>query len=101
LAQLYADSLRDKTTVKAIKSALHQFQEQAQDSSKDHRVEMLAEAYQQTMERIKGQKQGFWELAKNVFAWITYAKRPLTTLELQHALSVEVSASKLDEKYFP
>jgi hypothetical protein len=35
---------------------------------------MLAEAYQQTMERIKGQKQGFWELAKNVLAWITCAK---------------------------
>lgn len=31
----------------------------------------------------------------------TCAKRPLTTLELQHALAVEVGESELDEENFP
>jgi ankyrin repeat protein len=33
--------------------------------------------------------------------WITCAKRPLTTTELQHALGVEVSEAELDEENLP
>jgi len=40
---------------------------------------------------------GFQLLAKNVLSWITCAKRPLTTLELQHAMAVKVGDTKLDE----
>ncbi len=49
------------------------------------------------MERINGQMLGFRRLAKNVLLWITCAKRPLTTLEIQHALAVVVGDPKLDE----
>jgi hypothetical protein len=49
------------------------------------------------MERIEGQVSDQEELAKQVLSWITCAKRPLTTSELQHALAVEVDASELDE----
>jgi hypothetical protein len=41
------------------------------------------------------------KLAKQVLAWITYAKRPLTTLELQQAIAVEEDKSKLDEENLP
>jgi ankyrin repeat protein len=33
--------------------------------------------------------------------WITCAKRPLTTLELQHALAVEIGESQIDEDNLP
>lgn len=41
------------------------------------------------------------QLAKRVLAWITCAERPLTTLELQHALAVEINESLLDEDNMP
>jgi hypothetical protein len=52
------------------------------------------------MERINGQIEDQEELAKQVLSWITCAKRPLATTELQHALGVEVGESKLDELNF-
>lgn len=53
------------------------------------------------MERIEGLITDSKELAKQVLSWITCAKRPLTTLELQHALAVEINASELDEENLP
>jgi len=50
------------------------------------------------MERINDQRSGFKELAEQVLSWITYAQRPLTILELQHALAVESGEPKLDEE---
>ena len=58
-------------------------------------------AYKEAMERIKGQKTGFQELAKQVLSWITCAKRLLTTSELRHALAVEIGESELDEENLP
>ena len=55
-------------------------------------------AYDTAMERIEGQLSDQEELAKQVLSWITCAKRPLTTLELQHALAVEVVEAELDEE---
>lgn len=53
------------------------------------------------MERIEGQLVDQEQLAKQVLSWITYARRPLTTTELQHALGVEVGKSQLDEDNIP
>ena len=53
------------------------------------------------MNRIEGQLQDQEVLAKQVLSWITCAKRPLTTLELQHALAIEVGDSTLDEENLP
>ena len=49
------------------------------------------------MERINTQQPGFRRLAEKALSWITCARRPLTTSELQHALAVVVGDSKLDE----
>jgi hypothetical protein len=57
-------------------------------------------AYKDAIEQINGQIKDQEELAKQVLSWITYAKRQLTTTELQHALRVEVGESKLDELNF-
>jgi ankyrin repeat protein len=53
------------------------------------------------MERIDMQQEGLQRLAKNVLSWITCAKRPLTTLELRHALAVRLGDLKLDEQNIP
>jgi ankyrin repeat protein len=50
------------------------------------------------MERIEGQVADAQELAKQVLLWITYAKRPLKTSELQHALAIEVNEAELDKE---
>lgn len=77
--------------------ALTQLQRQNPESSEDQRREVLDQAYKEAMERINEQKPGFRRLANKVLSWITCAKRPLTTSELQHALAVEVGDTKLDE----
>src|SRR5271154_2141224 len=86
---------------KLVRNALKDFQKQKLGSGEDKKIQVLAYAYEQTMERINGQKPGLKELAKQVLSWITCAKRPLTTLELQHALGVEVGESELDEENLP
>jgi ankyrin repeat protein len=53
------------------------------------------------MERVNGQKAGLQELAIQVLSWITCAKRPLTILELQHALAVEADEPDIDEENLP
>ncbi|KAF8858382.1 hypothetical protein BDZ45DRAFT_397454 [Acephala macrosclerotiorum] len=100
LAYFYLLSLKDKTTPKAIKAVLKQFQKQLQGSSED-KLELLSSVYEQAMERINGQQAGLQLLAKKVLSWITCAKRPLTTAELLHALGVEVGESNLDEDNVP
>ena len=47
--------------------------------------------YDEAMERIERQNEDNKELAKHVFSWITYARRPLSVKELQHALAVIVT----------
>jgi Ankyrin repeats (3 copies) len=59
--------------------------------------EGLDKAYDDTVNRIENQEQGICELAKNVLFWVVYAKRPLTTEELRHALAVEPGTCRLDE----
>jgi ankyrin repeat protein len=58
-------------------------------------TDALDQAYEEAMQRIQSQESGFHELAKRVLSWITCARRPLTTLELQHALAVETGDSEL------
>lgn len=53
------------------------------------------------MDRIEGQLKDQEELAKQVLSWITCAKRPLSTTELQHALGVEMGETELDPDNIP
>jgi hypothetical protein len=53
-------------------------------------------AYNDAMLRIQGQLEDEEQLAKRVLSWITCAKRPLTTSELEEALAVELNEPQLD-----
>ncbi|KAF5585334.1 purine and uridine phosphorylase [Fusarium subglutinans] len=87
LAQLHLDSLRDKTSVAAVRKALKQL-----PSGSD----AYYDAYYIAMERVTSQQPGHKDLAIQVLSWITCARRPLTIQELRHALAVEVGTEELD-----
>ncbi|KAH6718700.1 hypothetical protein BKA61DRAFT_652397 [Leptodontidium sp. MPI-SDFR-AT-0119] len=92
LAQLHLESLTGKRSPKAIRAALGNLA--TGSGAYDY-------AYEDSMERISGQIKDQEDLAKQVLSWIICAKRPLRTTELQHALGVEVSESRLDEDNLP
>ncbi|KFY74396.1 hypothetical protein V499_05573 [Pseudogymnoascus sp. VKM F-103] len=92
LARLHVDSLRGKTTKKAVRATLKKLPRGST---------ALNEAYDEAIERIESQLPEESELAKTVLSWITYAMRQLTTKELAHALAVEAGESELDEDNIP
>ncbi|KAL4872388.1 hypothetical protein BDV12DRAFT_210868 [Aspergillus spectabilis] len=89
LAQLYLDSLISKRSPRAIRTAL-------QELPNGH--EAYDSLYNAAMDRIHGQNLDSRALATEVLSWVTCAKRPLTTVELRHALAIEWSSPELDEE---
>lgn len=71
-------------TIREIKSAL---------SSLPHD---LHEIYKAMFKRIEEQNQFSRDLAFKALGWVNHAHRPLTALELQHALAVETGKGSLD-----
>ena len=49
----------------------------------------LDDTYDEVMERICSQDEDYAQLAKRTLSWISYALRPLTVKEIQHAIAVE------------
>ncbi|KIX02772.1 uncharacterized protein Z518_08714 [Rhinocladiella mackenziei CBS 650.93] len=92
LVQLHLDSLIGKRSPKAIRDSLKMLPKGSN---------AYDQAYREAMERIAGQATDSEILAKQVLAWITCAKRPLTTLELRHALAVEVGEPEFDDDNLP
>jgi hypothetical protein len=88
LAQLLMDSFRDKLTVRDVKSALQNLP-QGSDA--------CVVAYHAAMERIFAQGEGSSKMARKILAWILCAHRPLSTLELLHALAIERGDTEIDE----
>ncbi|KAK2742352.1 hypothetical protein FQN55_007886 [Onygenales sp. PD_40] len=84
LAYLYIEALVDKHTPNDVDDALESMGGE------------LSNAYDAVVERIMGQRSGRALLARKVLFWIVHAKRPLTTLELQHALAIKLSSRNLD-----
>lgn len=101
MAKIYLDTLVDKVTVADVREAVRQLPKQISGSGEDKRLEILNQAYESAWERINGQKEGFRNIATRVLAWISFAKRPLSTKELQHALAVKIGIDELDEDAIP
>ena len=83
------ESLTTKTTLRKLKDALTAL------------PEGLDKTYDETMERINSQHPDQATLARKVLCWVFKAFRPLTMLEIQHALAVETGDSMLDEDNIP
>ncbi|KAK5056146.1 hypothetical protein LTR84_012699 [Exophiala bonariae] len=89
LAQLHLASLVGKRSPKALVTALNQLSTGS---------DAYYHAYDECMVRIRGQAPDLSVLAMQALSWITFAKRPLTTTELRHALGVEIGKAKFDER---
>lgn len=89
LAQLHVDSLKGKRSKKTLRVGFQSFVTGS---------EAYAKAYDGAMERISGQSRDAEEQAKHTLLWVTFARPPITTSELQHALAVEVGESQFDEE---
>ncbi|PQE31443.1 hypothetical protein CJF32_00008075 [Rutstroemia sp. NJR-2017a WRK4] len=98
LAHLYMDALTDKTNPKALKTALKSFMKDFNVSGDGERSKALDRAYEDAMDRINRQKEGFKNLGVQILSWITCARRPLSTLELRHALAIEIGTAEFDEE---
>lgn len=92
LAQLHLDSIRNTTSRKGVRVALGKLGK----GSDAYDI-----AYNDAMARIKGQLPCLEDLALRTLLWITYAKRPLKTIELRHALGVEPETTEFDEDNLP
>jgi hypothetical protein len=53
----------------------------------------LPDTYVRILERIEAQTPYMRDLALNCLAWIIYARRPLSTRELQYALAVNANCT--------
>lgn len=101
LAKIYLDTLVDKVTITDVRETVSQLPKQVSGSGEDKRLEVLNQAYEFAWERINGQKEGFRNVATRVLAWISSAKRLLSTKELQHALAVKVGTDVFDKDAIP
>lgn len=82
------DSFKDKLTVTKVKAVLKTLPK----GSDAYDV-----AYSAAMERIFAQGKESSEMAGKILSWILCARRPLTTMELLHALAIEVGEPEIDE----
>ncbi|KAH8194682.1 hypothetical protein TruAng_011151 [Truncatella angustata] len=92
LAKLHLNSLENKKSLRALRKTL---------TTLTKGSDVYTEAYQNTMERIRNQPKDQEEIAIQTLMWIVHARRPLTTIELQHALSVEVGELEFLEDNIP
>ncbi|KAK6073153.1 hypothetical protein SCUP515_07016 [Seiridium cupressi] len=92
LAKLHLDSLKGKRSPRKLREVL---------ATLAKGNDAYDEAYRNTMLRIHGQLADQKDLANQTLMWIVHAKRPLTTIELVHALSVEVGEREFFEDNTP
>jgi len=86
LARLHIDSLVSKTNRREVRRAL------------DNLPKEVDATYEEAMERIQAQIEDDKKLAERVLSWITYALRPLSLKEVQHALAVEPGMTEMDSE---
>jgi Ankyrin repeats (3 copies)/Ankyrin repeats (many copies) len=65
------------------------------------KISELDDTYGEAMNRIWTQDDEDVKLAGQVLSWISYALRPLTIIEIQHALAVEPGDEDFDEDALP
>jgi ankyrin repeat protein len=86
------DSLGGKSSERAVRREL---EELTRDSG------TYDTAYDKAMQRIQDQVADRRNMAIEVLSWVTCAMRPLKTVELLHALAVELGKSEFNEDNLP
>ncbi|KID97502.1 ankyrin repeat protein, partial [Metarhizium majus ARSEF 297] len=102
LAQLYLRSLADTISPTQMQRTLNEFRNRHKRSGEGEKYNILYEAYNDAMIRINRQEPDCEKLAKRTISWISCAKRPLKTKELQVALAVKADDTEINlENYTP
>ncbi|KAJ5165607.1 uncharacterized protein N7500_007437 [Penicillium coprophilum] len=96
LAQLYLDSLISAPRAKEINDELERLVNRSNQIDEGNIA--VDDAYRDVVERINNQDPRRQRLAKDTLSWVICAKRPLTTLELRTALTIELGGSDLNEE---
>ncbi|PKY00168.1 nucleoside phosphorylase [Aspergillus campestris IBT 28561] len=91
LAQLHFDTVKTRKTIKKVRDSLKSL---PTGFAYKH-------PYNDTMQRIWELDSDSQKLARDTLSWITYAKRPLSPTELQHALAVEHDEPDLGHDNLP
>jgi ankyrin repeat protein/Cdc6-like AAA superfamily ATPase len=86
LAYFHMESLVKKPSVRLLRKALENLPTEIEGS------------YDGILERIWQQDVDDVDIAKKVLSWICYATRPLSVIEIQHALAIESGDTELDEE---
>lgn len=86
LAKLHIESLSNKLTKRDLRNAIETLPTE------------LNPTYAEVIKRIWSQNEDEIELARCVLIWVSHAKRPLHTIELQHALAVRKDTTVIDEE---
>ena len=89
LAQLHMDSLAKEDNLESVRKALSSLPRE------------LDGTYDEAMQRIQSQDHKNVKRAEQVLSWITYALKPLTLREIQHALAVEPDDINFDGDSMP
>ncbi|KAJ5168924.1 uncharacterized protein N7482_004518 [Penicillium canariense] len=89
LARLQIESLQGRASAKEIRECLKVLPTELDD------------AYSEAIYRIESEKRWERQKAFNVISWVSFAARPLTTLELRHALAIEDDQPHIDEENLP
>lgn len=84
LAKLHMDSLATKRTPKAVQEALQRLPTE------------IGDTYDQAMQRIEATNEEDRNIAMNFLLWITFAARPLSVQEIEHACSIDAEAREID-----
>ncbi|KAJ7582146.1 ankyrin repeat-containing domain protein [Mycena floridula] len=84
LVHLHLESLKNKPNRQRLREALAKLPDKIYIS------------YDETMHRINSQEESSAQLANQVFKWLVYAKRPLSMLELRHALAISLESTEMD-----
>ena len=85
MARFHLDSLATKTKRKDVHKAFVNLPSR------------LDESYDETIGRIESQPKEYGALAKRVLLWVCNSFRPLSLLEIQHALAVEPGIIQVDD----
>jgi len=89
LAKLHIECLAEENNKRAVRRALQNLPEEV-----DH-------MHDEVMRRIENQDRKKAQGAEKALSWISYAERPLTIRELQHALATESEDEEIDEDALP
>ncbi|KAJ7582149.1 ankyrin repeat-containing domain protein [Mycena floridula] len=84
LVHLHLESVKNKPNRQELRKALAKLPDKIYIS------------YDETMHRINSQEESSAQLANQVFKWLVYAKRPLSMLELRHALAISLESTEMD-----